>query len=111
LNLKAGSLTNQVSTSLTAFTTPSNPSHGTTYTVSGALTANGVGVAGETIVLVFGYSTNVVTVTTQADGSYTYLATAPASPGSYDIYAFFLGDYGGGTQYLPSTATASITAT
>jgi hypothetical protein len=31
-------------------------------------------------VLVFGWSTSIVTVTTGSDGSYTYTATAPLQP-------------------------------
>jgi len=113
LNLKAGSLSNPVSTSLTA--SVSYPSPGT-FTVSGTLTANGVGVGGETIVLVFGWSRSIVTVTTNSTGSigsYTYTATAPASAGSYNVDAFFLGDYTSNptVQYLPSKATATITVT
>jgi hypothetical protein len=60
-------------------------------------------------VLVFGWSTNIVTVTTALDGSYTYTVTAPSSGGPYDVQVFFLGDYAGNPQYLPSTATAKIT--
>ena len=108
LNLKTGSLTNPVSTSLTASASPANPVHGTSFTVSGTLTANGVGLGGEQIVLVFGWTSSIVTVTTQPDGSFSYIATAPATAGSYKIQAFFLGDLGGSTQYLPSTATATI---
>jgi len=108
LSLKTGSLTNPISTSLTASASPANPLHGTSLTVSGTLTANGGGVGGETIVLVFGWKSNTVAVTTAPDGSYTYTATAPSS-GSYDVRAFFLGDYAGNPQYLPSAATAMIT--
>ena len=108
LNLKTGSLANPVSTSLTASAFPASPVQGTSFTVSGTLTANGGGLGGEQIALVFGWNLNTVTVTTQTDGSYTYTATAPTSAGSYDVQAFFLGDYGTGTQYLPSTATATI---
>jgi len=111
MNLKTGSLSNPVSTSLITSASPANPVHGTSFTVSGTLTANGGGVGGETIVLVFGWTSNTVTVTTKADGSYTYTAMAPATAGSYKVQVFFLGDYGGTPQYLPSTATASITAT
>jgi hypothetical protein len=111
LNLKTGSLSNPVSTSLTASASPSIPTQGATFTVSGTLTTNGVGVSGETIVLVFGWNSNIVTVTTAPDGSYIYSATAPASAGSYKVQAFFLGDYSGNPQYLPSTATATITVT
>lgn len=108
LNLKTGSLSNPVSTSLTASASPSSLHGGTSFTVSGTLTANGAGLSGEQIVLVFGWNSNMVVVTTQPDGSYSYTATAPVPVGSYDIRVFFLGDLGGGTQYLPSTATASI---
>lgn len=111
LNFKTGSLTSPVSTSLTASAKPSSTHGGTTFTVSGSLTTNGVGVGGKTIVLVFGWNENIVTVTTALNGLYTYTATAPASPGQYKVEAFFLGDYGGSTQYLPSTATATITVT
>jgi len=111
LNLKIGSLTNPVSTSLTASATPSNPSNGTTITVSGTLTANDTGLGGKTVVLVFGWSTSEVTVTTLGNGSYTYTAVAPATAGPYNVDAFFLGDYSGSTQYLPSKATAKIMVT
>jgi hypothetical protein len=111
LNLKSGSLPNPVSTMLTASAAPSNPTQGSSFTVSGSLTANGAGVSGETIVLVFGWSTNTVTVTTQSDGSYTYTATAPTSTGPYNVEAFFVGDYTGSPQHLPSKATAIITVT
>ena len=111
LNLKSGSLSNPVSTTLTASAAPSNPAQGSSFTVSGTLTANGGGVSGETIVFVFGWSTNTVTVTTQSGGSYTYTATAPASTGPYNIEVFFVGDYTGNSQYLPSKATAMISVT
>ena len=108
LNLKTGSLSNPVSTSLTVSAVPSNPSHGTSFTVSGTLMANGVGLGGEQLVLVFGWTSSIVTVTTQPDGSFSYIATAPATAGSYKIQVFFLGDLGGSTQNQPSTATAAI---
>jgi len=111
LNLKSGLLSNPASTMLTASVTPSNPTHGSSFTVSGTLTANGGGVSGETIVLVFGWNTNTVTVTTQSGGSYTYTTTAPASTGSYNIEVFFVGDYSSNPQYLPSKATATISVT
>jgi virginiamycin B lyase len=111
LNLKTGSLSNPVSTSLTASASPANPVHGISLTVSGTLTANGGGLGGEQIVLVFGWSSSIVAVTTQPGGLFSYVATAPASAGSYKIQAFFLGDLGGSTQYLPGTATAAITVT
>jgi hypothetical protein len=72
------------------------------------LTANGIGVSGETVVLVFGWNSSIVTVTTLGDGSFSYIATAPTAAGSYKIQAFFLGDFTGNPQYLPSTATATI---
>jgi hypothetical protein len=59
-------------------------------------------------VLVFGWSTSIVTMTTESNGSYSYTTTAPASAGSYNVDAYFLGDYGASTQYLPSKATAMI---
>jgi hypothetical protein len=62
-------------------------------------------------VLVFGWNSNIVTVTTASDGSYTYTATAPSSGGFHDVQAFFLGDYTSNPQYLPGTATATITVT
>ena len=110
LNLKTGLLANPISTSLTASATPSSPSNGTTFTVSGTLTANGSGLGGKTIVLVFGWSTNEVTVMTQGNGSYTYAAVAPSAAGPYHVDAYFLGDYSGSTQYqyLPSKATVKI---
>jgi hypothetical protein len=111
LNLKTGLLTNPISTSLTASGTPSNPFHGTTFTVSGNLTANGSGLGGRTIVLVFGWSTNEVTVMTQGNGSYTYAAVATPTAGPYNVDAFFLGDYSSNPQYLPSKATAKIMVT
>jgi hypothetical protein len=75
------------------------------------LTANGVGLGGEHVVLVFGWNTNPVTVITQSNGSFSDVATAPATAGSYKIQVFFLGDLGGSTQYLPGMATAAITVT
>ena len=111
LNLKTGSLTSPVSTSLTASASPANPAHGTSFTVSGKLTENGVGLGGEQILLVFGWNSGVVAVTTQPDGSYSYTATAPATADSYQIQLFFLGDLGGSTQYLPSATNAAITVT
>jgi len=108
LTFKPGSLSGPVSTSLTASASPPNPTHGTSFTVSGVLTANGGGVGGKTIVLVFGWNENIVAVTTASDGTYTYMTTAPSRVGSYDVQVFFLGDYTGSPQYLPSTATATI---
>ena len=58
--------------------------------------------------LVFNWSTKIVTVT-QADGSYSYSATAPPSAGPYNVDALFPGRYSGNPQYLPSKATATIT--
>ncbi|MGA2627206.1 MAG: PQQ-binding-like beta-propeller repeat protein [Candidatus Bathyarchaeia archaeon] len=110
LNLKTGSLSNPLSTSLTAFSTPNSTHAGTTFTVSGKLTlTNGTALGNETIVLVFGWSTNMIPVTTQPNGSYNYTTTAPALAGSYNVDAFFLGDFSGSAQYLPSKATAMIT--
>jgi hypothetical protein len=61
---------------------------------------------------VFSWSTNIATTTTNpTDGSYTCTATAPTTPGSYNVDVFFLGDYSGTTQYLPSKVTAMITVT
>jgi hypothetical protein len=62
-------------------------------------------------VCVFSWSTNIVTNTTQPDGSYTCTAIAPTTPGPYNVDVFFLGDYSGSQQYLPSKATAMINAT
>jgi hypothetical protein len=111
LNLKTGSIPLPASTNLTASASPPNPSHGTSFTVSGRLrnVSNGVGIGGKQIVLVFGWSTNIVTVMTAGDGSYTYTSTAPMSSSSYDVDAFFLGDFTGTPQYLPSKATDMIT--
>ena len=106
LSFKPGSLSSPLSTMLTASSAPSNPSPGSSFTVSGALTANGGGVSGETVVLVFGWSPNVVTTLTESEGSYSYIATAPATPSPYKVDVFFLGDYSGSPQYLPSKATA-----
>ncbi len=74
LNLKIGSLSGPVSTSLTASATLS----GSSFTVTGSLTAGGVGLSNEKIVLVFSWSTNIVTVMTTG-GSYTYTGTAPTT--------------------------------
>jgi hypothetical protein len=111
LNLKNGSLSNPVSTLLMASAAPSNPTAQSSFTVSGTLTASGAGVPDETVVLVFGWSTSIATVTTGSYGSYTYSATAPSSAGSYNVDAFFLGDYRASEQYLPSETTAMITVT
>jgi len=111
LNLKTGTLTNPIATSLTTQATPSTSSLGGSFTVSGKLTANGIGLGPEPIVLVFSWSANTVTVTTLSDGSYTYTTTAPFSVGQFNVNAFFLGDYTGNPQDLPSKATATITVT
>ena len=108
LNLKTGSLTNPVSTSLTVSASPPNPLHGTSFTVSGTLTAGGSGLGGEQVRLLLWNGTAIV-VATHSDGSYAYTVTAPAAAGSYKVQAYFPGDLGGSTQYLPSTATAAIT--
>lgn len=107
LNLKTGSLSNPGSTELTVSASPSSMGAGASYTVSGMLMAAGVGLGGEQILLVFGNG-NVVAVATQSDGSFSYMATAPVEAGVFDVEVFFLGDYSGGTQYLPSTATTTI---
>jgi hypothetical protein len=112
LNLKTGSLSNPVSSTLTASATPSNPTRGSPFMVSGLLTSNGVGVGNEPIVCVFSWNTNIVSVNTQtggSSGSYTCTATAPITPGPYNVDVFFLGDYSGDPQYLPSKATTTIT--
>jgi hypothetical protein len=113
LNLKTGSLSKPISTSLTA--TLGSVTGGASLTVSGALTTNDAGVGNETIVLVFSWNTEIATVTTSTDGSgsYSYTVPAPSSTGAYRVDAFFLGDYtrNPSTQYLPSKATATITAT
>ncbi len=115
LNLKMGSLSQPISTSLTASATLGSVTGGASLTVSGALTANGAGVGSETIVLVFSWNTEIATVTTSTDGSgfYSYTVTVPFSTGAYRVDAFFLGDYtrNPSTQYLPSKATAMITLT
>jgi hypothetical protein len=91
---------------------PSSAGKGTTFMGSGSLMANGAGVGGQTIVLVFGWSTQIVTATTESDGSYSYTATAPSSAGLYNVDVFFLGNYTSGCpEYLPSKATATITVT
>ncbi|MGA2625994.1 MAG: hypothetical protein ABSF63_02905 [Candidatus Bathyarchaeia archaeon] len=59
------------------------------FTVSGSLTANGAGVGGETIVLVLGWNSKMVNVTTQSNGSYSYNATAPPSTGPYNVDATY----------------------
>jgi hypothetical protein len=107
LNLKTGSLSNPSLTVLTASASPSNPLAGASYTVSGMLMVAGVGLAGEQVLLVF-RNGNVVAVTTLSDGSYSYSVTAPVQAGVFDVEVFFLGDYSGGTQYLPSTATVTV---
>jgi hypothetical protein len=113
LNLKTGSIPSPAQTSITASPSTSTPPHGTMFTVSGTLklVSTGVGIGSEPIECVFSWSTNIVSVTTQPDGSYTCTTTAPTTPGLYNIDAFFLGDYSGSPQYLPSKATAMITVT
>jgi len=111
LNLKTGSLSNPVSTSLTASASPNSLHAGSSFTVSGSLTAGGAGLGGKQILLVFGWNSNIVAVTTQSDGSYTYVVTPPVSAGSYDVEVLFLGDFSGSTQYLPSTAIVRVTVT
>jgi hypothetical protein len=48
-------------------------------------------------------------LTTESGESYTYMGTAPAT--SYNVDVFFLGEYSGSQQYLPSKAAAAITVT
>ena len=108
LNLKTGSLSNPVSTSISATVSPSLVQGGAQFTVSGNLTANGAGVPGEKVKLVFAWNATAVTITTQADGSFTYSASAPGQNGSYNISVYFSGEMAGNNQYLPSTATAKV---
>ena len=108
-----GSLSNPASTNITAVAFPSNPTHGSTFTVSGNLTiiTTGQRLQDEGIVLIFSWNTMVVTVTTNSTGGYSSTVTAPSTPGSYNVDAFFLGDYNGPQtppQYLPSKATAHV---
>ncbi len=84
LNLKTGSLSNPVSTSLTATATPGSLSGGALFTVCRTLTSNGIGVGGEQILLVFNSGSNIIAVTTQSDGSFSKQVTAPISTGSYE---------------------------
>jgi hypothetical protein len=44
-------------------------------------------------------------------GSYSYTGTAPSLTDRYNAEAFFLGDYPGSSQHLPSKATAIVTVT
>ena len=113
LNLKSGSISSPAQTNITASPSTPNPMHGSMFTVSGRLrlVSTGVGIGSEPIECVFSWSTNIVTVITQSDGSYICSAIAPTAPGPYNVDAFFLGDYSGSPQYLPSKATAMITVT
>jgi hypothetical protein len=109
LNLKTGSLSNPVSTSLGAILT-SICMGGSCQVVgvSGTLTANGAGLGNEPIILVIvttassGYYSYTVTVTTASSGKYSYSLTS--YPTIRLVYAFYLGDYTGSPQYLPSYA-------
>jgi hypothetical protein len=74
--------------------------------ISGKLTSNTVGVAGKTITLTYLNITTylpITTVTTQADGTFSYNWDVPASiqNGEYTIQAEFEGD----SNYQSSTAT------
>lgn len=113
LNLQSGSISTPAQTNITAIPSNSTPTRGSMFNVSGRLrlVSTGVGVMGKPIVCVFSWSMNIVTVTTQSDGSYICTATAPTTPGPYNVDAFFLGDYSGSPQYLPSKATAMVTIT
>ena len=90
LTLKLGSLSNPESTDLTA-SSSSN-------TVSGTLTANGNGLNPEPIVLIFNNA--VYSTDTGPGGAYSYDVGASG----IRVQVFFLGDYSGTTQYLPSAA-------
>ena len=108
LNLSTGSLSNPVSTSISTEVSPSPVQGGAQFTVSGNLTANGVGIGGEKVMLMFAWTATAVTVTTKSDGSFTYSANAPMQNGSYNIQVYFSGDIAGTSQYLPSTAMAKV---
>ncbi len=116
LNLKSGSISSPAQTNITATPSNSTPKHGTMFTVSGQLrlVSTGVGIGNEPVECVFSWSTSIVTAITQTGaslGNYTCTATAPTTTGPYDVDVFFLGDYSGSPQYLPSKATAMITVT
>jgi outer membrane protein assembly factor BamB len=110
LSLKMGSLSNPISTMLTASASQPRPGTGASFMVFGTLMAQGAGLNGEPIVCVLSWSATVVPATTQPRGSYTCNVTAPNTPGPYNVDVFFLGDYSS-PQDLPSKATAMITVT
>ena len=51
---------------------------------------------------------NLVTVTTQSEGSHSHNGTALSSTGTHDVDVFFLGDFTDSSHYLPSKATSMI---
>ena len=114
LNLQSGSIPSPAQTNITAIPSNPTPTHGTMFNVSGQLrlVSSGAGIGGEPIECVFSWSTSIVTVHTKTGGSlgnYTCTVTAPNTTDPYNVDVFFLGDYSGSPQYLPSKATAMIT--
>jgi hypothetical protein len=95
-----------ITTNLT-ITAPSVVVAGVPFTVSGRLTADGVGVGGATIEIYVG--ANLVTrVTTGADGGYSAQITIP-SPGTHTIRARFPGATIPPVKVLDIMAGKSIT--
>jgi hypothetical protein len=95
-----------VTTQLT-ITVPDVVVAGVPFTVSGRLTADGVGVGGATIEIYVG-TTLVTKTTTGADGGYSASITIP-SPGTYTIKARFPGATVPPIKVLDIMAGKSIT--
>lgn len=106
---RQGSLSNPAAGSLTATTAPNPSSPSTTFTISGNLTSGGVGLGGRQLLLFLSWNFSLVSVTTEPDGSYSYTATAPSTPGTRRILVLYGGDLTGSPQYMPSLAITSIT--
>jgi 5-hydroxyisourate hydrolase-like protein (transthyretin family) len=91
-----------VPTTLTLTTSDTNPAVNQTFTLSGTLTANGTPVSGSHITLMSqwppGTWNTLGTVTTLADGSYSF-NRSEASSGAYAYQVSFNGD----TQYASSS--------
>ncbi|MEO8225718.1 MAG: Ig-like domain repeat protein, partial [Gammaproteobacteria bacterium] len=93
----------QTATTLTLISPPSSATIGDTVSITAALSAGGLQVAGKTVAIVVGGSVQLGT--TGNDGRVTVKVPVVMSPGNYQI----TGAFGGDSAYLSSSASASFT--